>query len=90
MRNIIIYIFFLSLSIAYLKAQNTDHKNALGYKLFVSDYLSLDKQYRQEVFARDSSYRFFHPESGSKLNIWAATDEEAMTIFESVLSGVKV
>lgn len=62
MRNIIIYIFFLSLSISYLNAQNTDHKNAVGYKLFVSDYLSLDKQYRQEVFARDSSYRFFHPD----------------------------
>jgi hypothetical protein len=33
-------------------------------------------------------YRFFHPESGSKLNIWAATDEEAMTTFSTIVKSV--
>jgi hypothetical protein len=33
-------------------------------------------------------YRFFHLDSGSKLNIWAATDEEAMTTFSTIVSSV--
>lgn len=33
-------------------------------------------------------YRFFHTETGSKLNVWAVTDEEAMTIFSTIVLSV--
>jgi hypothetical protein len=33
-------------------------------------------------------YRFYHPNTGAKLNVWAATDEEAMKIFISIVSNV--
>ena len=42
----------------------------------------------QQTKIKRNIYRFFHPESGSKLNIWAATDEEAMTIFSTIVKSV--
>lgn len=42
----------------------------------------------QQNKIKKNIYRFFHPESGSKLNIWAATDEEAMTTFSIIVKSV--
>jgi hypothetical protein len=33
-------------------------------------------------------YRFYHPNTGAKLNLWATTDEEALKMFSSIVSNV--
>jgi hypothetical protein len=42
----------------------------------------------EQTKIKKNIYRFFHMESGSKLNIWATSDEEAMTIFSTIVSSV--
>jgi hypothetical protein len=42
----------------------------------------------EQTKIKKNIYRFFHPNTGAKLNIWAATDEEAMTTFSTIVSSV--
>jgi hypothetical protein len=42
----------------------------------------------QQPKIKRNIYRFFHTETGSKLNVWATTDEEAMTIFSTIVLSV--
>lgn len=39
----------------------------------------------EQVKVRKFIYRFFHPASGAKLNLWASTDDEAMRLFGLVV-----
>lgn len=41
-----------------------------------------------EIKTKTFIYRFFHPETGAKLNIWASKDEDAMTKFSTVVQNV--
>jgi hypothetical protein len=56
MNQITKILFFLFLSV-WLFAQNSDHKNAISYKMLVTDYNTLDTQYRKE-----NPKRYIHPD----------------------------
>ena len=42
----------------------------------------------QKAKVKKTIHRFFHPISGAKLNVWAATEEEAVVIFGSLVENV--
>lgn len=39
----------------------------------------------EQVKVKKFIYRFFHPASGAKLNLWASTDDEAMRLFGMIV-----
>jgi OOP family OmpA-OmpF porin len=50
--------YFILISISSVFAQNRDNKNAMTYKMLVTDYNSMDKKYIEEV----EPNRFLHPD----------------------------
>jgi hypothetical protein len=55
-KNLLFYFILISISTAI--AQNRDNKNALTYKMLVTDYTTLDKKFIEEV----EPNRFIHPD----------------------------
>jgi hypothetical protein len=41
-----------------------------------------------EIKIKKFIYRYYHPASGAKLNLWASTDEEAMRLFSMIVQNV--